>query len=607
MINRGKSFGPTGLLSACLLLAAWTGPASAQSDPAQRGLTSAVCVDPALAAAIPREQIGEPVGGVVLDAVTWVAATDNAPAHCRVDGQLTPVDRSTTARPIRFGVALPAAWNGRAIQMGGGGMNGAVPGIAGGFGGPSNLSRGFVTYGSDSGHSVGDSEWALNDEAIMNLGYLQMKKTHDVAMVLVERAYGQLPEYNYYVGGSQGGREGLAVAQRYPEDYDGVLSTVPIVGFSSLMLSRALMRIEERQLSRHVPPVKGNAVLAEFMRRCDDLDGLVDGVINNYFDCRAIFNINDGIGDADPWAARRCPGDVDPDPADATQDACLTSGQIRTLEYYFSSFVPEASLANGRTSFGMWSPTSAVGNVATLSGTAPEAPAAGSRFGGPGGFGGGIPGGGGGGMLIGQRYQGQEGAAEDAPVFSNLGSLGVVGFMMQDIDADPLDFSIDRFRERREQVSEWLDTTDPDLRAFHQRGGKLIVIVGTDDTTAPSGEQQSFYQTVIDFMGRDVVDEFARLYVLPQTGHGLTGRSAAIDGAGARIRPAEIPSSTDRFGLLQAWVESGVAPGMSEVVTGNTGSRPMCSYPEYPRYGSGDPDQAESYRCARPDLVPENK
>src|SRR5690606_668015 len=187
-------------------------------------LTAEKCTSPALAATISPSQIGEPVSAVVLDSVNWVEASGNTPAHCIVNGRLEPVDQSATARPIRFGVALPAEWNRRSIQMGGGGMNGSVPGLTGGFGGASDLSRGFVTYGSDSGHSNGDNEWTLNDEAIKNLGYMQMKKTHDVAMVLVERAYGSRPAYNYYVGGSQGGREGQMVAQRYPADYDGVVS-----------------------------------------------------------------------------------------------------------------------------------------------------------------------------------------------------------------------------------------------------------------------------------------------------------------------------------------------------------------------------------------------
>jgi feruloyl esterase len=120
-----------------------------------------------------------------------------------VNGRLQPVDTSSTAQPIRFAVALPAAWNRRAIQLGGAGMNGFVPRVAG-----NDLRQGYVAYGSDSGHA-NDPKWAPNDEAIRNLGYAQMKKTHDAALVLIERAYGERPAFNYYVGGSQGGREGL--------------------------------------------------------------------------------------------------------------------------------------------------------------------------------------------------------------------------------------------------------------------------------------------------------------------------------------------------------------------------------------------------------------
>jgi hypothetical protein len=595
-------------------------PALAQARAAMIQLTASVCASDALAAAIDPTQLGEPVSAVALESPTWVEGSDNAPAHCMVSGRLEPVDLSATARPIRFGVALPGEWNGRSVQMGGGGMNGSVPGLAGGFGGPSELSHGFVTYGSDSGHSIGDDAWTLNNEAIRNLGFAQMKKTHDVAMVLIERAYGQLPAYNYYVGGSQGGREGQMVAQRYPSDYDGVLSTVPIVGFSTLMLAPTLTRIQEIPLAKWVPPVKGNAILGEFMRRCDRLDGIVDGIINDYYDCRAVFNVNDGIGEPDPWAAKRCPNDVDPDPADASQNACLTSGQIETVEFVFSDFKPDAKLPNGRTTFGMWAPTTAVGNAAALTGAAarPPAPAGagradspgapGGRGGGPGGPGGrgfpggGFPGGGfpGGGLFNGQRFLGQEGAPADAPVFTALGSIGVNGFMMQDVAANPLDYSVDKYRARREQVAAWLDTTNPDLRAFRRRGGKMIVAVGTDDTIASSGEQLNYYQSLLDTMGRRAVDSFARLYVLPQTGHGLSGRAAPIDGEGNATDGAAIPAGFDRFALLQDWVENDVAPGKTVVVTGGSRSLPMCSYPQYPRYEGGDLSSADSYRCTTP-------
>jgi feruloyl esterase len=595
-------------LAAFAALAA--GAACAQPAAESPTLTEAACTSEALAATVPADRIGEPVSAVVLDSLTWVAATQDAPAHCLVNGRLQPVDTSATAQPIRFAVALPAAWNRRAIQLGGAGMNGIVPRMAG-----NELRQGYATYGSDSGHA-NDPKWALNDEAIRNLGYAQMKKTHDAAFVLIERAYGARPAFNYYVGGSQGGREGLTVAQRYPEDYDGVLATVPIVGFSTLMLAPTLTRIQERSLAAWVPPTKGRALLAEFMRQCDGLDARVDGVINNYSDCRALFDVNDGGHEPDPWARLRCANDVDQNPQDTSERACLTERQIDTVNFVFSRYAAGVKLANGRATFGMWAPTTAVGGgafgpppaagprgpVSALGGTQPPAPPAGApppplgRGGPPGGFAMAPPGG----LFVASRYRGQEGAAAEAPVFATLGSNGVNGFVMQDLDANPLDYDTARYRERREQTSAWLDSTDPDLGEFRRSGGKLVVIIGTDDTIAPSGEQLDYYQSMLEAMGRRALDSFARLYVLPQTGHGLTGNSASIDGNGAAVQPTAIPSSIDRFALLREWVENGKAPGKSEIVTGAAGSRPMCSYPDYPRYLSGAADVAGSYECAAP-------
>ncbi len=156
---------------------------------------------------------------------------------------------------------------------------------------------------------------------------MQLKKTHDAAFFIVERVYGERPRFSYFVGTSQGGREGLTVVQRYPADYDGVVSMVPIVNFTTLMLAPELIRIHEKPLANWVPPAKTAAIRAEFMRQCDNLDGLVDGVINNYMACRAIFAATYGKGDRRPWAAKRCPNNVDPNPADATTAACLTDGQ----------------------------------------------------------------------------------------------------------------------------------------------------------------------------------------------------------------------------------------------------------------------------------------
>src|SRR4249920_1746807 len=116
-----------------------------------RIVTEADCTAPSLVATIAPAAIGEPVRSVTLQAA-WVEATGTVPAHCRIDGVFAPVDPAATARPINFRVILPASWNRRAAQLGGGGINGIIPNLTGvefGATGPSLLSRGFATYGSD--------------------------------------------------------------------------------------------------------------------------------------------------------------------------------------------------------------------------------------------------------------------------------------------------------------------------------------------------------------------------------------------------------------------------------------------------------------------------
>ncbi len=89
------------------------------------------------------------------------------------------------------------------------------------------------------------------------------------------------------------------------------------------------------------------------------------------------------------------------------------------------------------------------------------------------------------GLVADARFRGQEGAAENAPVFTHLGILGVTGFLMQDLQANSLDYvEGGNWNKRREEISEWLDSTNPDLSAFYRRGGKMIVTMGTNDTLA---------------------------------------------------------------------------------------------------------------------------
>jgi feruloyl esterase len=528
-------------------------------------ITESDCTSIKLGTTIPVSSIGEPVSDVTLREPRWTAATANAPAYCSIDGVMAPIDKATTARPINFRVVFPSVWTRHGAQLGGGGFNGTIPNLTGNGDGPL-LARGFATYGSDSGHTIaGPTDWTLNDEAIKNLGYMQMKKTHDAAMVLIERMYGSRPAFNYFIGTSQGGREALTVAQRYPQDYNGIAANVPIVNFSSLMLAPELIRIQEKPLANWIPPAKVNAIRGEFVRQCDKLDGLADGIMNNYMACRAIFDVTQGAPNRNPWAAKRCPDNIDPNPADTSANACLTDGQISTLKFVYSPYRFATPLANGVTTFGMWVPT-----------TDPS----------------------GSGLILPTRFRGQEGAAADAMMHSHLGVLGVTGFLMKNTSANPLDYvEGGSLNNRRVQISEWLDGTNPDLSAFSARGGKMIVAIGTDDTLASPGSQMNYYQALLDKMGRASVDFFARLFVIPQVGHGLRGNNYSTDGDGKTIPATAIPSTWDRVSLLVNWVEKGVAPGKSEVVTAGEKSLPLCSYPTYPKYVSGPTGTASSYSC----------
>jgi feruloyl esterase len=555
-------------------------PATGRFDEPRLAIGAGECTAARLGSSIPSSAIGEPVSSVVLSEPRWIPEDDVLPARCEVDGRMASVDQTATGRPINFRVWLPAAWNRRSVQQGGGGMNGVIPDLRGAaypIDGRSPAQSGFVTYASDSGHQAApgrrggppatgavSNDWALNDEAIRNLGYLQLKKTHDAAMVLIQRAYGASPRFKYFTGTSQGGREALTVAQRYPADYDGVIANVPIVGFSSLMLAPELIRIQEKPSANWVTPAKTTAIRAEFMRQCDGLDGLTDGVIGNYAACRAIFDVTQGRPGRRPWAARRCPNGIDPNPSDTSAAACLTDGQISTLEFVYRRYKFATPLAHGARTFGMWVP-----------GTDP----------------------GGSGLIAGTRFRGQEGAAPDAQLHGHLGVLGVTGFLMRDLSANPLDYQEGgTLNRRREELSAWLDATDPELRPFARRGGKMIITIGTDDSLASPGAQLDYYASVLDRLGRRRVDEFARFFVIPQGNHGLVARTADVDGTGQPIERKSLPTNFERFALLVDWVERRTAPGKSVTLTGDGRTWLLCSYPQFPKYVGGTAPAA--FRCA---------
>jgi feruloyl esterase len=346
------------------------------------------------------------------------------------------------------------------------------------------------------------------------------------------------------------------------------------------MLAPVLMRIQEKPLNNWVTPVKVKAITAEVLRQCDALDGIADGMINNYMAARAIFNVKDGVGPKDPWKALRGPNGADPNPQDTSINAKLTDGQIKTLEFLYSPYTWKVPLANGIKSFGMWLPNTSPADF---------------------------------GVITNARFKGQDGAPDNARPFSHLGILGTTGFLMQDLSANSLDYVEDgQWTKRRQEISYWLDATNPDLSAFYNRGGKIIITIGLMDNLASDGAQLDYYQALIDKMGRKKVDEFARLFVVPHGGHGLNGKGYNITGEGKPIRPKNIPSpnADDNIDLLTSWVEKKQVPAKTLVVDekGHIGTDKnvkgylLCSYPSYPQYTSGPVENASSYTSATANL-----
>lgn len=518
--------------------------------------------------AIPASAFGLPTGGAVVTSAAAIAAkpetTDakgnRSPAmvdYCKVLGEIRPVDPQ--APTIEFQVNLPFQWNQKAMQMGGGGSNGVIPrSVATATGSPlggtiapdvpNPLARGYVTLGSDSGHRISDDNWYASDEAITNFAYGQLKKTHDAAIALMQNMYGQKPRLFYYFGFSQGGREALEVAQRFPADYDGVFSQAPVLYFG-VALNAVLRENFQLEPGTWLPPAKAGVIAREVLRQCDALDGLKDGVINNYLACNKRF---DPELTPLPYAAVRCKDGQD------TGNDCLSDLQIATanrLRGPVHMGFPMTFGIEKIPGFG----TGLEDNKWEL--LAQEQPSAQKGF------------------------AGNRAGALVRITIANDKALDLHRFRPQD------------YRASVQSLAAKMDTSNADLSPFFKRGGKLIFKSHASDYAANPRALEDYYQRVVARLGEKTVNQFIRYYVTPNADHGGAGKSASGQ---------DLPQYVDVYTMLEDWVEKGKVPADAPVQTskpdasGKVSSRPMCRYPAYPRYkGSGDAAFAASYVCSK--------
>jgi len=475
------------------------------------------------------------------------------PEFCKVLGQIAPADPK--APPIKFQVNLPVEWNGRSLQYGGGGFNGVlITGLAlppaSPFGMPSPLARGFVTYGTDSGHEARPGEppqtFALNDEAFENFAHRSYKRVRDAAVALMVRAYGNPPSKLYFMGSSEGGREALTMAQRYPDDFDGIFARVPVINWVGLQHAgtrSGLVTMGEGWIR----PAQVELVAKAVLQACDKADGSEDQLVQDPVGCKAKFQ---------PESLRCAAGQ--------SGDQCLTDAQITAIKTLHSTYKFPFPLENGLDDYPGWG----------VSGE--NIPAFGPT----------------GGWI--SWWLGKTAPAQP-PVPGNgiawiYGAGGIQYVFARDPKLDVTKYKPEDHKERVLAVSKLMDSTNPDLSRFAARGGKLVILENMADYAQSPYAGIRYFENVERTLGKEKTAAFARLYTAPGVDH---------VGSGA-------PANVDMLGVLVDWVEKGKAPGDLEVVEQKVEaptfetlrSLPLCRWPAWPHYKSGQANLAASFHCA---------
>lgn len=212
-----------------------------------------------------------------------VAAPASGPvrvAHCKVSGVI--------GAEIKFQLLLPDAWNRKFLMGGGGGFVGRVDNQA-----LAGVNAGYATVGTDTGHTGGvtDASWALNNEVRkINFGYLAVHRVAETSKAILRSYYGSPQSRAYFSGCSNGGRQGLMEAQRYPDDFDGIVAGAPAADFTGIAAQfikdvRAQFP-DPKNLTPLLPPDVLKSVAAQILEKCDALDGVKDGVMEDPRQCK---------------------------------------------------------------------------------------------------------------------------------------------------------------------------------------------------------------------------------------------------------------------------------------------------------------------------------
>jgi len=469
------------------------------------------------------------------------ARLDKLPGFCRIAGTIKPASDSN----IQFEVWMPSSgWNGKFQGIGNGGFAGSIS-----YGSLADaVQHGYAAASTDTGHQGAptDAAWALgHPEKIVDFGYRAIHEMTDKGKAIVEAYYSSRPKRSYFSSCSNGGRQALMEAQRYPDDYDGIIAGAPANYWTHLLLSSVSnLQATAGSKSTYIPPSKLPAIEAAVLAACDLNDRVKDGVIEDPAHCRTNPEL------------LQCRG--------AESDGCLTDPQVQALKKLYDG----TRDAKGRLLFPGYAP----GGEADPAGWRPWI----------------------------------TGPAPDKSLLFAFGTGFYRNMVFNDTGWDYNKLNIDRdAKAADERMGPRLNATNPDLRRFNKRGGKLILYHGWSDAAIPAQNTIDYYRSVVKKMGVRKADAFVRLFMVPGMQHCAGGVGPNLFG---QLGVAQGDPQHNIAAALERWVEQGVAPeeiiaarrkNAADAASAIERTRPLCAYPKAARYkGSGSTDDAANFECS---------
>jgi feruloyl esterase len=445
---------------------------------------------------------------------TVASQFSNVPAFCRVAATLTPSSDSD----IKIEIWLPVSgWNGKFQAVGNGGFAGVISYSAL----AAAVRDGYASASTDTGHQGNTASFALgHPEKVIDFADRAVHEMTVQAKAIVNAYYGSAASLSFWNGCSQGGRQAITEAAKYPADFDGIVAGASGINWIRLLIARMAINVfTHRSEDSYIPPAKYVLVHEAVLNACDALDGVKDGVIENpsvcHFDPKVLV----------------CKGADGPD--------CLTPAQVETARALY------APIKNPKTGVEVMPPLLHPGSElgwAILAGPEPI------------------------------RYS--------TETFQYLVFKNPTWDWHAFNPATDIDLAL-------KADNGLLEFTDPNLKLFFDRGGKLLMYHGWADPQVTPMNSVNYFNDVVKKFGEGVVGKSIELYMVPGMNH--CGGGPGTD-------------TFNKMAAIEQWVADGTAPKQILASHLNNGTvdrtRPLCPFPQAAAYkGAGSTDDAANFVC----------